>query len=445
MSVRFFSFLIYPILIGFLDPIQLGYIALIDLIINILTIIICLGFDKVITQYSETWGEKSAFNTIKCIKIVCIVASIILCIFTIFISFIDIGKYEYLIYWGLLIAWPRAISLIGFSYFRISNFSKVASSLSFSQSILSTTLALIAIIFYSRTFYGFYTGIIISEIIISFIYVYKILKSNRLSSEYCERLNVINLLKFGTPLTFGEIFYNAIFSLDRLFIERYFGQEILGYYFLAFKISRIVTDINGSIKHAWIPLIMGAKNNIKNIQITIKNFWFKVIEFYFVLAILILVLLNFLLHEYKSGIYIKVLDYLPIFLFTAVINAVYVLLLPSYSINFKQLRLMLRNCIIFLLMIIGLYIIPNFSNNILAIQFFIFFINLLILLDSLLISTNVFKFKKINFKIILMAFLLFLASINILYAGNVLLINLIIFTYAFYYLINLFYKLMHAK
>ena len=69
--------------------------------------------------------------------------------------------------------------------------------------------------------------------------------------------NIIpKILKYSLPMVPSDIFYSLGTNLDKLILSKFINYNDLGIYSVSTKIAKVILEVNGSIKNAWIPLLM---------------------------------------------------------------------------------------------------------------------------------------------------------------------------------------------
>lgn len=124
--------------------------------------------------------------------------------------------------------------------------------------ITSIAGSLFLLLYAIGQFYGYFIGLVISELIVSIVLFYWFFSHYRVELNRMSKGLVVQLIKFGIPLLISELSYLLLAYVDRYMIAAYMGQEALGLYSVGYNLASYISDmIMFSLSAAIIPVYVG--------------------------------------------------------------------------------------------------------------------------------------------------------------------------------------------
>ncbi|MDC0528831.1 oligosaccharide flippase family protein [Gammaproteobacteria bacterium] len=130
---------------------------------------------------------------------------------------------------------------------------------SVAEIIMAAILILSFVLIFDYGIFGFFIGSAISGLIISFFswfFLREYLTFSRVHYNWWPML-----LKFGAPLVPAEAALFLMSTLDRWFINFYYGSEALGLFAVSAKFSLIIAATVGVFRKAWWPIAMDSMHS----------------------------------------------------------------------------------------------------------------------------------------------------------------------------------------
>lgn len=406
------------------------------------------SFQKFYIESIKTDSRLSIFsNTIIQITFTSALFSLLIYILSGYISFLLTGTYEHgiLIKIVSLLLFVDALARFPMIALNAEQKAKIYTFINISGVVVNLICnVLFIVILHKGIEYIFYAQIIsyLYIFIISFSSVRKVFRPG------IDFKTIKNLTKFAHSFLYYGLFLISLDIIDRFFLNRYYGESVVGIYSACYRIGMIMNLLISGFRTAWIPFFMNMKDEENNKEIFSKVFSY----FVYTGMVLFLVIALFaddivkihiggfyliLAKDYWSGLVIIPYILLAYFLFGLYTNlniASYfenkisyliissgcgfaanillnILLIPSYGIIGASLSTMAS----YLLMFIVLYILSQkvyyikyqWSNVIITIflALFLYILNSLIIPKFIEESIIIYIFKV--FSVFLLIFVLF--------------------------------------
>lgn len=259
--VLIIGFISTPIITRMVSPDNFGKSSMFNTITNIIAVLILVGLDQAFVRFFYDENEKGRpVLLIKSMKIplfLCIIINIIILIFYRNISIIIIGDVSIGLIFVLLIQnIYLMISRFGLLVVRMQQKAKLYSLL---QVILKLSYMISVMLLFTRLGDSYNTiiyGVVISNVItgsISIIIEWKFWISG-LASNSKINTSIKELVKFGYPLIF-TLLVNWLFqSIDRFYINKFYGYTELGIYSSAFSIISLLNALQVTFNTFWVPI-----------------------------------------------------------------------------------------------------------------------------------------------------------------------------------------------
>jgi len=122
----------------------------------------------------------------------------------------------------------------------------------------SIVLSLSMLLYLIGKFYGYFVGLVISELVVSAILFYWFFKHYRIAVSQVSKVLSVKLIKFGLPLLISELSYLLLTYIDRYMIVAYHGEDALGLYSVGYNLAAYLSDMMMfSLGAAVIPIYVG--------------------------------------------------------------------------------------------------------------------------------------------------------------------------------------------
>ncbi|MGG0175255.1 lipopolysaccharide biosynthesis protein [Gottfriedia acidiceleris] len=255
------GFISSPLTTRLINPENFGKFSMFTLFANVSNLIILLGLDNSFVRYfyEETPGnrKKLLFNILKISIAACSVFSILIIIFSNFISIRLFGIFNYQIL--ILMVLNNLFMLLNryaLLVVRMQQKGKLFSLLQIYQKLSNIVLIVILFIPLNKGFLTLINASVLSNIFVTIIAIWK-------EREYWDfknikkiELKITNdeLLKYGIPLVFTFLLTWLFQSTDRLFINYYKGSTELGVYSAAFSIIALLNALQTAFTTFWVPV-----------------------------------------------------------------------------------------------------------------------------------------------------------------------------------------------
>lgn len=361
LSTDFFSkvipFLLIPIITTYLSPIEYGEISIINIIIEITTILILLA--------ANTYYRVEFFKVDKDDRLILLnrlISNVILNYLIITILLLFIKKFYPEIHYSTsiitAIALFQSIIYIYISYFQCKEKSISVGIINISFATLSNFLFLFLIIKLNLKEDARYYSYLISVVILCVI-IFLILKEKK---SFLKPKLIPPYYRFGFEILPHAISWWARNGIERLLIANYISIYTVGVYSLALQFISILVIVSNALNQAYMPAIMKSMVD-KNSKLT-NNIIKKIIIINIIFCLSLSISSYFILPIFINKEFALAKNYLSImalsFIFQAIIAA-YSNIFYFYKKN-KQLSII--TFISSLLNIMLIFIILQIDNNI---------------------------------------------------------------------------------
>lgn len=361
LSTDFFSkiipFLLIPIITTYLSPIEYGEISIINIIIEITTILILLA--------ANTYYRVEFFKVDKDDRLILLnrlISNVILNYLIITILLLFINKFYPEIHYSTsiitTIALFQSIIYIYISYFQCKEKSISVGIINISFATLSNFLFLFLIIKLNLKEDARYYSYLISVVILCVV-IFLFLKEKK---SFLKPKLIPPYYRFGFEILPHAISWWARNGIERLLIANYISIYTVGVYSLALQFISILVIVSNALNQAYMPAIMKSMVD-KNSKLT-NNIIKKIIIINIVFCLSLSISSYFILPIFINKEFSLAKNYLSImalsFIFQAIIAA-YSNIFYFYKKN-KQLSII--TFISSLLNIMLIFIILQIDNNI---------------------------------------------------------------------------------
>ncbi|WP_411169865.1 lipopolysaccharide biosynthesis protein [Clostridium sp. MB05] len=144
-------------------------------------------------------------------------------------------------------------------------------TISFVVTILNVVISFLLVLLMKHNKYiGLVLGGVLSNLLIGSIVYFKATRGKLFITKKCLKY----ALKLSVPVIPHVLSQQVLINADRIFIERYIGNEAVGIYGFIYNIGMVVNLLWGGINNAWIPWYFDnlKENNIYEINKMIKKY-----------------------------------------------------------------------------------------------------------------------------------------------------------------------------
>lgn len=181
------------------------------------------------------------------------------------IAFPSIGKIiklseEYYLYFMIMASYLliRPLNIIVMNVLRVAEKTIFYNLVNVISKVLSVGLSLSLLIYIIGDFYGYFIGLVVSELIIFFILFRWFISRHKVTIRAVSGELALKLMKFGAPLLITELSYLLLTYVDRYMIMAYMGEGAVGIYSVGSNLASYVTEIMMfSLSYSIIPIYIG--------------------------------------------------------------------------------------------------------------------------------------------------------------------------------------------
>lgn len=265
---------------------------------------------------------------------------------------------------------------------------------------LSISFSLILLIYLIGELYGFFIGLILSELVVSIILFYWFFSKYTVSFSLVSGKLAMKLIRFGIPLLITELSYLLLTYADRYMIAAFKGNDSLGLYSVGYNLASYVSDLMMfPLSYAVIPIYVGIYK--KEGKEKTEEFLNQCL-YYLVIAVIpvcvgYMIISKDLFVTLASEKYLSAASFSPIILFGS-------LLLGANAILSAGLYMQKKSMVILLIMVAALVL--NILLNLLLLPTYGVFGAAIATLAACLLSTTltiILSFRYIRIKIDLRA------------------------------------------
>lgn len=275
---RGIAFFLLPIFTFYLTPKDFGVLALLTSVSSFILPLVTLGIQGAISvAYFK--GEKENYASYFTSSIIppFFIAFFLTIIVAIFHTQIQ-DYFEIPFIWVLII--PISCFLSFFNSlllidYQIKDEPGRYITFSLSSSLLNIAMSLLLVIVFKYGYEGRFIGQYLSIIVFSFIAFYVMAKKRNLLIKKISSLNMKDSLMFGLPLV-PHIFGCMIINMsDRMFIDHYYGKDVLGIYNIGYVIGSAISILCGAFANAIIPFSydLFTQNTHESKSKVVKVYW----------------------------------------------------------------------------------------------------------------------------------------------------------------------------
>lgn len=230
---------------------------------------------------------------------------------------------------------------------------KLASSAELVLVSSQVVLGIVLVYFYS--IWGLFVTILLKYLFVFFIFK-RCPEKFKLQYSFDKEI-LIDLFKNGLILTALNLILTFVYTLDRLFIIKFFTIELLGYYSLALTFGSLITQFTSSLSSFLYPKILarsGADPSLKSVKILsykVVSIVTKLMPILIIICIIfVLLFVKFFLKEYEQSILPSIVLIVAVFFsgITSSLNSYYI----SKNGEFKLILYSILSSFVFVLFIL---------------------------------------------------------------------------------------------
>jgi len=272
---QLFAFVSFPILTRVLTKEQYGILSLVTTTMLFAVAVAKAGLsDGVIRFYKEHSGVREKLETFSSTILtrgIVFSSAASLCYVTVLLLVRTYLKLDDMYILGFLVMafylFLRPLNIIVTYFLRVNDKTIFMNVLSVIERICSVGLSLFLLLYVFKAFYGYFVGLVITEVVVSAVLFYWFFRHFSINpSKVSKELN-LKLLKFGAPLLLTELSFLVMSYADRYLIVAYLGGEALGLYSVGYNLAMYIGNIvTFSLSYAIVPIyveIYGAEGREK--------------------------------------------------------------------------------------------------------------------------------------------------------------------------------------
>lgn len=327
------NFLLAPFFTRVLSPKEYGLIALATIFQNYLSIFIDLGIKGAFSRYFYRYYKRrfaiSLLLSTTLISVTIIsIAFYGICLFfgdSLFTVFFENNEFTFKRFGHIVFALTffTLINAIVLSYFRNGEDIKRFALVSLLTFFLMLAGSIVGVFIYKSGAVGSIGGKLVGlglALLVSFLYIF------HFKLRFSKKI-FLKIIQYGLPLVPYALLTITINSLDRFFIERFFGLHLLGQYNVAFLISTIPFVLLNAFQSSVNPGIVKMLEEVKdysNEEVIKKiNESFTLMITFMLLIVAVMILASGIFIRYYVGqSYQDIVKYLPV-LIVAILPLVY--------------------------------------------------------------------------------------------------------------------------
>jgi O-antigen/teichoic acid export membrane protein len=149
----------------------------------------------------------------------------------------------------------RPMNIIVLNYLRATGKTFFYNVITVTTKTVSIVLALGLLIYVIHDLYGYFVGVALAEIVMSFILFRWLLTNYRFVLGNISGELTLRLVKFGIPLLLSEFSYLILTYVDRFMLVAYHGEAVLGLYSVGYNMASYLNDlVLFSLSYALVPM-----------------------------------------------------------------------------------------------------------------------------------------------------------------------------------------------
>lgn len=260
----------FPILTRALSKEQYGVLSLINTTLFISVTFAKAGMPDGIIRFFKDYNSSNESLHVFCSTVVIrglIFSSLMVAAYILFLPYIvhylNIQS-KYLVCFSIMAIYLffRPLNIIVLNFLRVTDKTAFYASINIFNRITSVFGSLMLLLWFIKEFYGYFVGVIISELLVSLILFGWFFSHYKVHLSQVSNSLSVQLMKFGLPLLFTELLYLLLAYVDRYLIVAYMGEGALGLYSVGYNLAAYVSDmIMFAVAYTVVPIYVGIYKN----------------------------------------------------------------------------------------------------------------------------------------------------------------------------------------
>jgi len=152
----------------------------------------------------------------------------------------------------------RPLNIIVLNMLRITDRTIFYNVINFAGRVIAIVASLYLLIYLIGDLYGYFIGLVISELIVTSVLLYWFLSNYKVRVSMASGQLAMKLIKFGFPLLITEMSYLLLSYADRYMILGFNGNDALGLYSVGYNLASYISDmVMFPLSYAVIPIYVG--------------------------------------------------------------------------------------------------------------------------------------------------------------------------------------------
>ena len=256
----------FPILTRVLTKDQYGILGLVSTTLLLAGVFAKAGLSdgiiRLYRQFDQTEEQRTLFSSTVLIRGVVIsgIASLVYILIFPYVSVMLKVQKEYvacfLIMAGSLFISP--LNVIVINLMRVKEKAMMVNIINITGRILAVVLSLYLLLHVIHSFYGYFIGIVMADLLSCVILYYWFFSNYKISVSKVSKDLTLKLVNFGAPLLFMELSYNLLSYSDRYVIAAYKGPDVLAIYTVGYNLAMYIANmITFPLSYAIVPIYVG--------------------------------------------------------------------------------------------------------------------------------------------------------------------------------------------
>jgi O-antigen/teichoic acid export membrane protein len=149
----------------------------------------------------------------------------------------------------------RPLNIIVLNILKVRGKTILLNVINLIEKAISIALSLLLLTLIFHNIYGYFIGVIISELIISIVLFYWFFVNYKVVPSVVSKELTLKLIKFGCPLLVSELCFLLLSYADRFMIVAYYGEAAVGLYSVGYNLAMYIANILvSSISYAIVPM-----------------------------------------------------------------------------------------------------------------------------------------------------------------------------------------------
>lgn len=149
----------------------------------------------------------------------------------------------------------RPLNIIVLNFLKVTGKTIFLNVINLIEKVISVALSLSLLTFIFHEIYGYFIGVILSELILSIFLFLWFFKNYKVVPSVVSKKLTLRFLKFGLPLLVSELCFLLLSYADRYMILAYIGEAALGVYSVGYNLAMYIANIIvTAISYAIVPM-----------------------------------------------------------------------------------------------------------------------------------------------------------------------------------------------